>query len=113
MASPSADSLRRDNCALAQVSLLIQEVYTEGGGAPHPCLVLSELGVHTTLRTGEREVLQGRKAWRGRGKLTPQLALEQFAAWRAASSGVWNKGPTSTSKPRSAKPVATTFAPRS
>src|SRR4029078_3400952 len=31
----------------------------------------------------------------------------------AASSGVWNSGPMSTSKPRSANAVATTLAPRS
>ena len=36
-----------------------------------------------------------------------------LAAWRAASSGVWNKGPISTSKPISAKAVAMTLAPRS
>ena len=34
-------------------------------------------------------------------------------AWRAASSGVWNSGPISTSKPISAKAVAMTLAPRS
>ena len=34
------------------------------------------------------------------------------ASW-AASSGVWNKGPTSTSKPISANAVAMTFAPLS
>ena len=34
-------------------------------------------------------------------------------ACRAASAGVWNKGPMSTSKPRSANAVAITFWPRS
>ena len=34
-------------------------------------------------------------------------------AWRATSSGVWNSGPTSTSKPRSANALAMTFCPRS
>ena len=34
-------------------------------------------------------------------------------ACRAASSGVWNSGPMSTSKPRSANAVAMTLAPRS
>mmetsp|Transcript_24522 Transcript_24522/g.52219 ORF Transcript_24522/g.52219 Transcript_24522/m.52219 type:complete len:219 (-) Transcript_24522:984-1640(-) len=34
-------------------------------------------------------------------------------AWRATSRGVWKSGPMSTSNPRSAKPLAMTFAPRS
>ena len=34
-------------------------------------------------------------------------------AWRAASAGVANSGPISTSKPRSAKAEAITFWPRS
>ena len=42
------------------------------------------------------------------------IAWTSFSiAWRAHSSAVWNSGPMSTSKPRSAKALATTFAPRS
>ena len=44
---------------------------------------------------------------------TPTTCTSFSTAWRAASSGVWNSGPTSTSKPRSAKAVAMTFWPRS
>ena len=44
---------------------------------------------------------------------TPTACTSFSIAWRAHSSGVWNSGPMSTSKPRSAKAVATTLAPRS
>ena len=41
------------------------------------------------------------------------MCTSASTAWRATSAGVWNSGPTSTSKPRSANPVAITFWPRS
>jgi hypothetical protein len=41
------------------------------------------------------------------------MCTSASTAWRATSAGVWNSGPTSTSKPRSAKAVAITFWPRS
>ena len=44
---------------------------------------------------------------------TPTACTSFSIACRAASSGVWNSGPMSTSKPRSANAVATTLAPRS
>ena len=44
---------------------------------------------------------------------TPIMCTSFSTACLAASAGVWNKGPISTSKPQSAYPVATTFAPRS
>ena len=44
---------------------------------------------------------------------TPTTCTSFSTASRAASSGVWNSGPTSTSKPRSANAVAMTLAPRS
>ena len=44
---------------------------------------------------------------------TPTTCTSFSIAWRAASSGIWKSGPTSTSKPRSAKAVAITFMPRS
>ena len=44
---------------------------------------------------------------------TPTACTSFSIAWRAHSSAVWNSGPMSTSKPRSAKAVATTLAPRS
>ena len=44
---------------------------------------------------------------------TPTTCTSFSTASRAASSGVWNSGPTSTSKPRSANAVAITLAPRS
>ena len=44
---------------------------------------------------------------------TPTTCTSASTAWRATSSGVWNSGPTSTSKPRSANAVAITFWPRS
>ena len=44
---------------------------------------------------------------------TPTACTSFSIAWRAHSSGVWNSGPMSTSKPRSANAVATTLAPRS
>ena len=44
---------------------------------------------------------------------TPTTCTSFSIASRAASSGVWNSGPTSTSKPRSANAVAITLAPRS
>jgi len=46
-------------------------------------------------------------------ELTPTTCTSLSMARRAPSSGVWNSGPTSTSKPRSAKAEATTLAPRS
>src|SRR5699024_8347117 len=44
---------------------------------------------------------------------TPITCTSASTAWAATSAGVWNNGPTSTSKPRSAKAVAMTFWPRS
>ena len=44
---------------------------------------------------------------------TPIACTSFSIAWRAASSGVWNSGPMSTSKPMSAKAVAMILAPRS
>ena len=41
------------------------------------------------------------------------MCTSASTACRATSAGVWNSGPTSTSKPRSAKAVAITFWPRS
>ena len=41
------------------------------------------------------------------------MCTSASTAWRATSAGVWKSGPTSTSKPRSAKAVAMTFWPRS
>src|SRR5262249_37903975 len=43
---------------------------------------------------------------------TPTTCTSFSTACRATSSGVWNSGPTSTSKPRSANAVAITLAPR-
>src|SRR5439155_761211 len=43
----------------------------------------------------------------------PTTCTSFSTAWRATSSGVWKSMPTSTSKPRSAKAVAITLAPRS
>ena len=41
------------------------------------------------------------------------MCTSASTACRATSAGVWNSGPTSTSKPRSANAVAITFCPRS
>ncbi len=41
------------------------------------------------------------------------MCTSASTACLATSAGVWNSGPTSTSKPRSAKAVAITFWPRS
>ena len=46
-------------------------------------------------------------------EVTPTTCTSASTAWRATSAGVWNSGPTSTSKPRSANAVAITFWPRS
>ena len=43
----------------------------------------------------------------------PTMCTSFSIASRAASAGVWNSGPMSTSKPRSANAVAITLAPRS
>ena len=51
--------------------------------------------------------------WPAASVVTPTACTSFSIAWRAHSSGVWNSGPMSTSKPRSAKAVATTLAPRS
>ena len=51
--------------------------------------------------------------WPAASVQTPTACTSFSIAWRAHSSGVWNSGPMSTSKPRSAKAVATTLAPRS
>ena len=51
--------------------------------------------------------------WPAASVLTPTACTSFSIAWRAHSSGVWNSGPMSTSKPRSANAVATTLAPRS
>src|SRR6187549_2376884 len=51
--------------------------------------------------------------WPAASVLTPTACTSFSIAWRAHSSGVWNSGPMSTSKPRSAKAVATTLSPRS
>eukprot|EP00968_Pinguiococcus_pyrenoidosus_P015894 scaffold1492_cov257-Pinguiococcus_pyrenoidosus.AAC.9 len=48
-------------------------------------------------------------AWRGEQR---RIVMEHGTCI-ATSSGVWKSGPTSTSKPRSLNPDATTFAPRS
>ena len=49
----------------------------------------------------------------GQGRRRRRTCTSLSTAMRAASCGVWNSGPTSTSKPRSAKAEATTRAPRS
>ena len=47
--------------------------------------------------------------WPAASVETPTACTSFSIACRAASSGVWNSGPMSTSKPRSANAVATTF----
>mmetsp|Transcript_10219 Transcript_10219/g.39757 ORF Transcript_10219/g.39757 Transcript_10219/m.39757 type:complete len:352 (+) Transcript_10219:1601-2656(+) len=54
-----------------------------------------------------------RVLWPAAWLLTPTTCTSASTASRATSSGVWNSGPTSTSKPMSAKPEAITLAPRS
>ena len=51
--------------------------------------------------------------WPAASDETPTTCTSASTACRATSSGVWNSGPTSTSKPRSANAVAMTFWPRS
>ena len=51
--------------------------------------------------------------WPAASEDTPSTWTSFSTAMRAASRGVWNSGPTSTSKPISANAVAITLAPRS
>ena len=51
--------------------------------------------------------------WPAARELKPTMWTSLSTASCAVSSGVWNKGPISTSKPISAKDVAITLAPRS
>mmetsp|Transcript_63206 Transcript_63206/g.131482 ORF Transcript_63206/g.131482 Transcript_63206/m.131482 type:complete len:215 (+) Transcript_63206:301-945(+) len=54
-----------------------------------------------------------RVRWPAASVDTPtQCTSASIACW-ATSAGVWKRGPMSTSKPRSAKPLAITFCPRS
>src|SRR4051794_40752263 len=50
--------------------------------------------------------------WPAASEETPTMCTSFSIAWRAASPGVANSGPMSTSKPRSAKAEAITFWPR-
>src|SRR5215831_13224724 len=66
-----------------------------------PCAVSAALSSGTRVR------------WPAASDDTPTICTSFSIAWRAASAGVANSGPISTSKPRSANAEAITFWPRS
>ena len=85
--------------------VLIALLFTIWGGA----VLSTRRAVALTPRTGYRPSFSSSATSSGRRVLWPAARLDMptmwtsfSTAWRAVSSGVWNSGPMSTSKPRSA-----------
>ena len=74
---------------------------------PHTTRMSSPPGLAARRSAGHERLVAGRPGW------TRRRRARRSRRVRATSSGVWNSGPKSTSKPRSAKAVAITLAPRS
>ena len=78
----------------------IKRIIVRGGMTPPTTIMMSARPCCFELRAAAPAPASG---GRRPASDTPTICTSFSTAWRAASSGVWNSGPISTSKPRSAK----------